>query len=132
MNNPQTVALNIGNYGCLAMCYLYCIGFNNVSDSTMIKMVADALSQGILSDDCSVKSGAWLCEYFTGKKYFVDKQKITDISNIKNPTPVFYGINGKDGHCVVVADGKIVFNPLRYSNNVINGQPVLARFISQC
>ena len=130
MNHPQTRAEALYKWSCLAQCYLYCAGFTNISDGQMLKMVSDAMDQGLLDEECTVKSGAYLMQFFTGKKYFVDKQKITSIENIKNPTPVFYGLNGKDGHAVVVENGKIVFNPLSYSKNVMEGKPTSARFIT--
>lgn len=131
MTHPQSKAYALYKWSCLAQCYLYCIGFDNISDGQMLKMVSDAMDQGVIDKECTVTSAAWLCEFFTGHKYFVDKQPINSIKDIHELTPVLYSINGKDGHFVVVKDGQIVFDPLSYSNNVLNGQPISARYITR-
>lgn len=131
MSNPQSKAIMIGKNSCLAMCYIYCIDGKEKSDGTILKMISDAMDQGILDEECFVMSAAYLMEFFSGKKYFVDKQSITSIDKIKDPTPVFYSIDGKTGHWVVVANGKIVYNPLIISKNVNLGKPISARLITR-
>ena len=133
MKNPQTKAETIGKWGCLAFCYLYCIGYKDVSDGQLIKMVSDAIDQGIIDKDCTVNNARNFIKFFTNKNCFVDKQPIKEISKIKDATPVLYSMDGgKSGHFVVVENGKIVYNPLSYSRNVEKGVPISARFITVC
>lgn len=128
MKNPQTRAEMIGKYSCLAMCYLYCVGIEPKSDGEMIKYISAAMDKGLLDAECTVLSAANLLRHFTGKEYLVTKEKITDIENIKEPTPVRYTNNGY-GHWVVVQNGKIVFNSLAHSVCVEKGKPTEARVI---
>lgn len=128
MKTPQTRAETIGKYGCLAMCYLYCVGIGPEKDGTMIEYVSRAMDAGLLDDECTVLDASRYLQHFTGKWYDVIKKDITDISDIKDPTPVRYSYNGR-GHWVVVEDGKIVFNPLQESVRVANGAPDSARII---
>lgn len=129
MKNPQTRAEIIGKYGCLAMCYLYCVGICPESEGEMIKHISGAMDKGLLDEECTVLNAGKLLEHFTGKRFFVEKKTISDIKKIKEATPVRYVYNGK-GHWVVVEDGKIVFNSIANSVCVKNGKPDSARVIS--
>lgn len=128
MKNPQTRAAVIGKYGCLAMCYLYCMGIIPESEGEMIKHVSTAIDKGLLDEECTVLNASKLLEHFTGKKFDVIKKDITDISKITEATPVRY-VYGKNGHWVVVEDGKIVFNSIADSVCVKYGKPQTARII---
>ena len=68
MKNPQTRAEMIGKYGCLAMCYLYCVGVAPESEGEMIKHVSTAMDKGLLDEECTVLNASKLLEHFTGKK----------------------------------------------------------------
>jgi len=129
MKNPQTRALMIGKYGCLAMCYLYCVGICPESAGEMIKHVSTAMDKGLLDEECTVLDASKYLEHFTGRKFSVTKKNISDIRKIKEATPVRYSYNG-NGHWVVVQDGKIVFNSIADSVCVAKGQPTTARIIS--
>ncbi|MBQ4379514.1 MAG: DUF261 family protein [Treponema sp.] len=129
MKNPQTRAEMIGKYGCLAMCYLYCVGVAPESEGEMIKHVSTAMDKGLLDEECTVLNASKLLEHFTGKKFIVTKKAISDIKNIQEATPVRYAYNGK-GHWVVVENGKIVFNSIANSVCVKYGKPDSARIIS--
>ena len=129
MKNPQTRAEMIGKYGCLAMCYLYCVGVAPESEGEMIKHVSTAMDKGLLDEECTVLNASKLLEHFTGKKFTVTKKTISDIKNIQEATPVRYTYNGK-GHWVVVENGKIVFNSIANSICVKYGKPDSARVIS--
>lgn len=126
-NYPQTFAMDvaknikaIGEYGCLAMCYLYCVGIDG-DCSDYIRSVSNAMNQGLLDSECTVLDASKYLEYFTGRKFKVSKKNVKDISEITSPTPVRYKYNG---HChwVVVENGKIVFNSLANSQCVTKGQ----------
>ena len=124
---PQTfaseVAKNIdaiGKYGCLAMCYLYCVG---IRDNALeyIRILSDCMNKGILDNECTVLNAARFLEYVTGKRYEVTKEQFNDIKKVKC-YPVRYVYNGR-GHWVVVDNGKIVFNSLINSQCVTKGKP---------
>lgn len=88
-----------------------------------------ALNRKCLDDEGFVLDAERLLNYITGKRFKVTKKAITGIEDIIKPTPVWYSIDGKSGHWVVVANGKIVFNPLEVSRNVNQGKPRDARII---
>jgi len=129
MKNPQTRSLMIGKYGCLAMCYLYCMGICPATDGEMIKHISTAIDKGLLDEECTVLDAAKFLEYFTGKKWQVEKESVSDIKKIKEAAPVRYEYNG-NGHWVVVKNGKIVFDPIADSVCVKNGEPASARVIT--
>ena len=124
---PQTFAEEIADnikpiakYGCLAMCYLYCVGIEDTLE--MIRIVSDCMKKGILDNECTVTSARKYLQYVTGKNFDVTKEQFNDLKKIKEPYPVRYVYNGK-GHWVVVQNGKIVFNSLINSQCVTKGKP---------
>ena len=145
MNYPQTMAVelsdnishvsknlqSIANYGCLAMCYLYCIGLDGDAVH-YIEYLSRAMEKGLLDKDCTVLDGAKYLNHFCGEdRYRVIKKDIsdTDLKNIKNRTPVRFDYNGKS-HWVVFENGHLVFNPLLNSICVNKGHAATARIIS--
>ncbi len=129
MKNPQTRALMIGKYGCLAMCYLYCMGIMPDTEGEMIKHVSTAIDKGLLDSECTVLNASALLEHFTGKKWHVVKKDVTDIDEIREAAPVRFDYNG-NGHWVVVENGRIVFNSIADSVCVAKGHPTTARIIT--
>lgn len=129
MKHPQSRAKVIAEESCLVQCYLYCGGYKTISDGQMLKMVSDAMDHNLVDDECTVLSAARLLNFFTSKKWYVEKKDITDIKGIIEPTPVLFSINGHTGHFVVVENGKIVFDPLIYSTCVTSGKPISARIL---
>lgn len=134
MKYPQTTAKeigkhceNIGKYGCLAMCYLYCMGFGG-EDTDFIRLVASAIENGLLDEECTVLDAEKYINWFSGRKVTVVKKKVSNIKDIKDLTPVAYDYNGKR-HWVVVQNGKIVFNSIMNSLCVNKGKPAEARII---
>jgi len=129
---PQTIAeeLNklsknlpsIAKYGCLAMCYLYCVGIEDTTGLEYIRILSDCMDKGILDNECTVLDAEKYLQYITGRKFKVSKKQFNDIKQIKQPYPVKYSYNGYS-HWVVVENGKIVFNSLLNSNCVNKGQP---------
>ena len=124
---PQTFASEvsknidaIGKYGCLAMCYLYCVG---IRDNALeyIRILSDCMNKGILDNECTVLNASRFLEYVTGKRYDVTKEQFNDLKKVKC-YPVRYVYNGH-GHWVVVDNGKIVFNSLINSQCVTKGKP---------
>lgn len=134
-NYPQTFALKvaryikeIGDYACLAMCYLYCVGIDgDAADYCMT--VANAMDYSsklpkdkqFIDSECAILDASAFLEHETGKHFKVYKKEIKDISEIKEATPVRYSYNGSC-HWVVVENGRIVFNSLANSNCVNKGQ----------
>lgn len=120
---PQTRAESIGKYGCLSMCYLYCLGIEGVE---LINCTARAMERGLLDSECTVLNAEDFLLYFSGRRFKVTKQPVKTLKNIKNPTPVRFDYNG-NSHWVVVENGEIVFNSLDNSQCVKLGLPVTAR-----
>lgn len=120
----KDVAKNIGaiaDGGCLAMCYLYCIGIQgNAAD--YITILNDAINNHVIDPDCFISSAGKFLKWVTGKDYEVTKKQFNDVSKIKGPYPVRYTYNGA-AHWVVVENGKIVFNSLINSQCVSKGKP---------
>lgn len=136
MKFPQTTAAEIaenakeiGKNSCLAMCYIYCAGIDPDNEIEYIRTVNNAINAGILEKDCTVKDAERFLMWLTGRKTAVAKKTVSDIKDIKSPTPVRYKADGMGGHWVVVEDGKIVFNSITNSLNVTKGKPVEARVI---
>lgn len=125
---PQTFAMEvtdnikaIGKYGCLAMCYLYCVGIRD-NTAEYVRIVSDCMNRGLLDEECTVLDAAKYLEYVTGKRYDVSKKQYDDISKIEGPYPVKYSYNGRS-HWAVIENGKIVFNSLLNSQCVTKGKP---------
>lgn len=128
MKYPQTFAIDvaknidaIGKYGCLAMCYLYCIGIDPEVES-YVNILSDAMKEGLLDNECSVLDAEKFLRWISGKRYSVTKKQYDNLKEIKEPYPVRYSYNGK-AHWVVVQNGKIVFNSLINSQCVAKGSP---------
>lgn len=133
---PQSFAIevcrnveNIGLYGCLAMCYMFCVGIDGTADNYILS-VSQAIDycrrlpekDKFIDTDCTILNASKYLEYLTGKRFDVTKKQIDDISKIKEPTPVRYSYNGHS-HWVVVENGHIVFNSLINSQCVSKGKP---------
>ena len=125
---PQTFALEvtknieaIGKYGCLAMCYLYCVGIRD-NATEYIRILSDCMNKGILDKECTVLDARKFLRYVTGKEFDVIKKQFDDLKKITEPYPVRYVFNGA-AHWVVVEKGKVVFNSLINSNCVSKGMP---------
>lgn len=136
MKFPQTTALEladnireIGQNGCLAMCYIFCAGIDPENEIEYLRTVNNAIKANILGKDCTVKDAEKFIQWLTGRKTTVVKKSLQETSGITEPTPVRYKAEGRDGHWVVVENGKIVFNSVSNSVNVTKGKPVEARII---
>lgn len=127
---PQTRALTIGKYGCLAMCYLFCA---NVPISKYYDIISKAMDCGILDNECTVLDASKFIEFTTGKKCTVTKEQFLqeDLEKeMHSPTarPVRFDYKG-NSHWVVVEKGLIVFNSLEHSVCVEKGFPSTQRII---
>lgn len=123
-NKLQSVADN----SCLADCYLFCAGIDGTEIDYIINC-CQAMDEGLLTSECFVKDADAFLFSFTGRKAKVSKKLCNSISEIIEPTPVLFKAEGKAGHWVVVAKGKIIFNPKLNSYNVAKGKPVEMRVI---
>lgn len=121
---------NIGKYGCLAFCYLYCAGVDEDDGLEYLRIVSDCMDNEILGKDCTVLDATRFLAHITGRKYTVRKKNIEDIREIKEATPVRYGYNDV-GHWVVVENGKIVYNSVLNSVCVAKGKPLEARILKK-
>jgi hypothetical protein len=139
MKNPQSLAEElykhfptpklkaIKDYACCAFSLIYWLGID-CSDVDAVMLVSDLMKHNALDVDCCV---IWsLCiKQLTGREMLsLEKKNITTIKNIKEKTIVKF-TNGKFSHWVVVENGKVVFNSLKYSKCVSEGKPTEARII---
>lgn len=126
---PNSKLTAISKYGCCAFVLLWCLGIEPDHDIDAIKTVARLMDKGAITDTCTVK-WAEAIKALSGRSLkkieFVDTKVI---SNIQERTPVRYDWNGKC-HWVGVENGKIAFNPLRYSYCVEKGAPASKRVIT--
>lgn len=130
IDHPQTAIIEFNNNTCLFICYVFCCGLLPESLADWMEFYKTALEKKVITEKGYITDADRLFYCLTGKKVKVIKQEITTIKDIKEKTPVLYSINGKDGHFVVVENGKIVFNPLEVSQNVNKGKPISARIIN--
>lgn len=129
-NYPQDLAeelskmdlANIAKNGCCAFVFLWCLGIEPDNPLESIRLIDEAIKKNYIMKDCTVKWYDW-GKALTGRTIDVEKVKITTISNIKDRTPVFYSIDGINGHWVGVENGKITYNPIENSINVKKGKP---------
>ena len=139
MKNPQSLAEElykhfhdqklkaIKDYACCAFSLIYWLGID-CSDIDAIMLVSDLMNHKALDPDCTVY-WAECIKQLTGREMeSLEKVQIKDLKKIKEKTIVKF-TNGKYSHWVVVENGKIVFNSLKYSNCVENGKPTEARII---
>lgn len=137
MKYPQTKAENlakniqaIAENGCLAMCYLYCVGIGD-SEYNTIGIISEAMDEGLLDKDCFVSDADKFLNSILGKNIVkVLKKDIKSLDEIRGDyCPVRFDYNGKS-HWVVVSNGKIIFNPLLNSKCVNKGKPTSARILT--
>lgn len=143
MNHPQDLAkeLNelfpnkdmkiIADNACCAFVLMWCLGIEP-DDIEAIKTVQRMRANGSLRQDCVVY---WYkaVSYLTGRELEkVDFTQIKTLLKIKERTPVLMAKPGNAegvGHWVGVEDGRIRFNPKKYSVNVAEGKPVEMRVL---
>ena len=139
MKNPQSLAEElfkhfhdpklkaIKDYACCAFSLIYWLGID-CEDVDAIMLVSDLMNHKALDVDCTVY-WAECIKQLTGREMeSLEKVQIKDLKKIKEKTIVKF-TNGKYSHWVVVENGKIVFNSLKYSNCVENGKATEARII---
>lgn len=111
------------------MCYIYCANIDDSREAEYFRIINDAIKNGTIGSDCTVKDADKFLRNLTGRKAVVLKKDIKSLDEIKEPAPVRFVAEGYSGHWVVVKDGRIIFNPLASSINVDKGNPVEARII---
>lgn len=139
MKNPQSLAEElykhfhdqklkaIRDYACCAFSLIYWLGID-CSDVDAIMLVSDLMNHKALDVDCTVY-WAECIKQLTGREMeSLEKVQIKDLKKIKEKTIVKFS-NGGYSHWVVVENGKVVFNSLKYSKCVSEGKPTEARII---
>lgn len=127
----------IGQWGCLAACYGFVAEWpiGDCNSEQFLMRLCQARQEGIIDQECNVYDAVRFLNWWTGgqRRFAVAKVPIIDgdISHIVRPTPVRYLAEGHGGHWVVVADGRIVWNPLTSSYNVNHGIAVDSRVIKE-
>ena len=139
MKNPQSLAEElfkhfhdpklkaIKDYACCAFSLIYWLGID-CSDVDAIMLVSDLMNHKALDVDCTVYWAECIRQLTGREMESLEKVQIKDLKKIKEKTIVKF-TNGKYSHWVVVENGKVVFNSLKYSNCVENGKPTEARII---
>ena len=90
--------------------------------------VSDLINSKALDPDCTVYWNACI-KQLTGRELLsLEKVKISNIKCIKEKTIVKFS-KGKLCHWVGAENGKVVFNSLKYSNCVENGEPTECRIL---
>jgi hypothetical protein len=124
--NIQTFAKNVGDYGCLAFCYLYiaCKLTNTKwDDIEALRIIKQAMEMKYLDDDCFVRDPCGLMKLATGKRFDVSK---TTIQNARSPYVCVKYERGGHGHWTVWdVNSGLEFNSLDFSQCVVNGTPNL-------
>jgi hypothetical protein len=123
----QSKAKMIGEYGCLAMCYIYCSGIKE-DFAHYMDLISKTMDMRILDSDCTVLSAQRFIKYVSGRNAQITKKAISTIEDIKEKTPVRFSRNGFS-HWVVVENGQIVFDSLDSSKCVKYGTVDSARII---
>lgn len=121
MRHPQTLAKTIGENACCAFVLMWCLGIEPDDDVEAIRIIRDMMEKGVIDGECTVKWQA-AGKFLSGRDIFVDFLSISDISGIKERTPVCFRY-GRNGHWVGVENGKVAFDPVEYSNCVSRGKP---------
>ena len=121
----------IADFACCAFVTMWCLGIE-MEDIDAIKTVQAMRKKEIIRNDCVV---FWkkIVPYLIGRELEdVEFKKITSLKGIKERTPVLFAKDGNAegvGHWVGVENGRVKFNPKKYSVNVEKGKPVEARIL---
>lgn len=137
----QTLAKNIGDFGCLAFCYANIVesmneGWDAESMPCQLKLLADVIDgihAGKLEEDCYVKDAAAYMEYLDGgqHKFSVSKVELdgTVLPLAGKIAAVRFDYNGHSHWCLY-AGKQIVFDSLDKSNCRNLGKPASARVVT--
>ena len=124
---PTSKLKAIKDYACCAFSLIYWLGID-CSDVDAVMLVSDLMKHNALDVDCTVY-WAECIKQLTGREMeSLEKVQIKDIKKIKEKTIVKFS-NGGYSLWVVVENGKVVFNSLKYSKCVSEGKPTEARII---
>ena len=125
--NVQTFAKTVGDYGCLALCYLYiaCLETNTKwDDIEALRILKEAMSRGYIDSDCYVRDPVNLMKLATGKNFDVSK---TTIGHARSPYVCMRYEAGTKAHWTVWnVNSGLIWNSLDWSNCVTNGNPILS------
>lgn len=125
----KTIEIQSKN-ACCAYVFLWCLGIEP-DDVEAIKLVDEAINKKWIDSDCTVWWSKWGAA-LTGRNIEIEKVKnLKTIRNIKERTPVWFSIDGVNGHWVGVQNGVVKFDPmgLGQSENVKKGKPMESRLI---
>ena len=107
----QHKLLNMGNNGCLCMCYLYSIG---IDPEQLVFHYDRLVERGIIDEDCWVNDGDAFLRYFGSEK---KNKKDVDLDNKQYDKYIACYQKGKSSHFVVVdAQNNILYNS--YLNSI--------------
>lgn len=139
MKHPQSFAITcnkafstseikaIAEYGCCAFVLMWCLGIN-VPDFIAVKKVQDMIRKKVIDTDCTVKWSSAVDHLTERQLADVKFVEISGIKDIKERTPVMYKL-GEKCHWVGVENGKVAFNPLKFSQCVTLGKPAEKRVL---
>lgn len=126
----QSFCLNVGKYGCLALCYLYAfldfkLGIsewkdeNKVNEELLHALLYVYQHSNALDEDMYVKDAEALFECL-GANVKVSKEVYDKDSTLEGYNCLQFE-NGVNSHWVLYKDNKLLYNSLNYSNCVENG-----------
>jgi hypothetical protein len=113
-----------GEYGCLAMSYLFA---RNIPPLSAVHDYLQLVTRGIIDKNFKVLSARKLYKF-----YGIDCTVSKSTTPPTNPTEIYiakYSFNGY-GHWVVKKGDQIIFNGLSYSHCVTHGKPTDFRLLS--
>lgn len=112
--NIQSICEALGNYGCLAFCYMYIKG---IPFTKLIENFDKLVSEGIIDKECTVLLPDKFYSFFG-----ISAHVSSSYTPPENKLYVAKWEKGGYEHFVVMMAGKVVFNPLDYSHCVSEGK----------
>lgn len=117
---------SMGEYACLALCYLEMV---NVIDERKPFFILMGMKEGLLDDECTVINPNGFLELASGKKYNVTKVKTFD----KDEAVIARFVRNGYNHFVII-NGKtkrVIYNTLEHSKCVELGEIESYRIIEE-
>lgn len=123
IENLQTKLLQIGNFGCLCMCYLYMIG---IDPEQLVLNYDKLVERGIIDEDCFVKDGDAFLAFFGSRKKVL---KVSTDNTQYSKYIACYQVGTKSHFVVIDKNNNIIFNPYFDSVCVKQGKVVGKRVL---
>lgn len=123
IENLQTKLLQMGNFGCLCMCYLYMI---DIDPEQLVLNYDKLIERGIIDEDCFVKDGDAFLAFFGSRKKVL---KVSTDNTQYSKYIACYQVGPKSHFVVIDKNNNIIFNPYFDSICVKQGKIVGKRVL---